>query len=54
MRRPIDTMSRFGLADGMTAYSVAFGVFAPMQFIFSARVRNTYDPLDLPRILTWL
>ena len=47
MRRPIDTMSRFGLADGMTAYSVAFGVFAPMQFIFSARVRNTYDPLDL-------
>jgi hypothetical protein len=29
------------------AYSVAFGVFAPMQFIFSTRVRNTYEPLDL-------
>jgi hypothetical protein len=26
-------------------------VFAPVQFIFSARVRNTYDPLDLSRTL---
>jgi hypothetical protein len=40
------------------AYSVAFGVFAPMQFIFSSRVRNTYeqlrfsDGLGLPIVLT--
>jgi hypothetical protein len=40
------------------AYSVAFGVFAPMQFIFSSRVRNTYEPLKfsgslgLPIVLT--
>jgi hypothetical protein len=29
------------------AYSVAFGVFAPMQFIFSRRVHNTLEPLSL-------
>lgn len=29
------------------AYSVAFGVFAPMQFIFRAKVTNTYETLDL-------
>jgi hypothetical protein len=28
-------------------YSVAFGVFAPMQFIFSRRVHNTLEPLSL-------
>jgi hypothetical protein len=33
------------------SYSVAFGVFAPMQFIFSSRVSNTYEPLSLARSL---
>jgi len=34
------------------AYSVAFGIFAPMQFIFSSRVSNTYEALGLSRSLT--
>lgn len=29
------------------AYSVAFGVFAPMQFIFSSRVSNSFEQLEL-------
>ncbi|HEY5822050.1 MAG TPA: hypothetical protein VIT20_08745 [Propionibacteriaceae bacterium] len=29
------------------AYSVAFGIFAPMQFIFRSKVSNTYEALEL-------
>jgi hypothetical protein len=31
----------------VAAYSVAFGIFAPMQFIFSGRAQNTLEPLML-------
>jgi hypothetical protein len=34
----------------VAAYSVAFGIFAPMQFIFSDKVRNTFEALTLRRV----
>jgi hypothetical protein len=34
----------------VAAYSVAFGIFAPMQFIFREKARNTFEALTLRRV----